>query len=123
MVQLCKQPNLRTMLRTSIFILVMVETACILTAESIEVVFLVVVAVGVGLLSISKVYASQIQVFYYESAAILNITVWFSTFSEALSEAQARARVDSLRSLEKEVTARKLVGEDESKKEATRSFP
>jgi high-affinity K+ transport system ATPase subunit B len=123
MVQLCKQPNLRTILRTSIFILVMVETACILTAESIEVVFLVVVAVGVGLLSISKVYASQIQVFYYESAAILNITVWFSTFSEALSEAQARARVDSLRSLEKEVTARKLVGEDESKKEATRSFP
>jgi high-affinity K+ transport system ATPase subunit B len=116
MVQLYKQPNLRTILRTSIFILVMVETACILTAESIEVVFLVVLAVGVALSSISKVYASQIQVFYYESAAILNITVWFSTFSEALSEAQARARVDSLRSLEKEVTARKLVGEDESKR-------
>src|SRR5215472_9279050 len=84
---------------------------------TVEVVFLVVLAIGVGLSSIPKVYASQSQVFYYASAAILIITVWFSTFSEALSEAQARARVDSLRSLEKEVTARKLVGEGESKKE------
>jgi len=84
---------------------------------TVEVVFLVVLAVGLGLSSIPKVYASQSQVFYYESAAILIITVWFSTFSEALSEAQARARVDSLRSLEKEVTARRLVGEGGSKKE------
>jgi K+-transporting ATPase ATPase B chain len=44
-------------------------------------------------------------------AIILIITVWFATFSEALSEAQAKARVDSLRSLEREVSARKLVGE------------
>jgi RecA/RadA recombinase len=84
---------------------------------TVEVVFLVVLAVGLGLSSIPKVYASQSQVFYYESAAILIITVWFATFSEALSEAQARARVDSLRSLEKEVMARKLVGEGESRKE------
>ncbi len=35
--------------------------------------------------------------------------MWFATFSEALSEAQARARVDSLRSLEKEVIAHKIV--------------
>ena len=46
---------------------------------------------------------------YFEVAAILIVTVWFATLSESLSEAQARARVDSLRSLEKEVTARKLV--------------
>jgi K+-transporting ATPase ATPase B chain len=84
---------------------------------TVEVVFLVVLAVGLGLSSIPKVFASQTQVFYYEVAAILIITVWFATFSEALSEAQARARVDSLRSLEKEVTARKIVGEGESKKE------
>lgn len=37
------------------------------------------------------------------------LTVWFATFSESLSEAQARARVDSLRSLEKEVIAHKIV--------------
>jgi K+-transporting ATPase ATPase B chain len=84
---------------------------------TVEVVFLVVLAVGLGLSSIPKVFANQTQLFYYAVAAILIITVWFSTFSEALSEAQARARVDSLRSLEKEVTARKLVGEGESKKE------
>src|SRR5215471_7963302 len=84
---------------------------------AVEVVFLVVLAVGLGLSSIPKVFASQSHAFYYASAAILIITVWFSTFSEALSEAQARARVDSLRSLEKEVTARKVVGEGESEKE------
>ena len=44
-----------------------------------------------------------------KSAIILILTVWFATFSEALSEGQARARVDSLRSLEKEVSARKIV--------------
>ncbi|NAL78500.1 HAD family hydrolase [Nitrososphaera sp. AFS] len=64
-----------------------------------------------GLTHIPKVFASQTQAFYYASAVILIITVWFSTFSEALSEAQARARVDSLRNLEREVTARKIVGD------------
>src|SRR5437867_6564612 len=48
-------------------------------------------------------------VLYVEVAAILIVTVWFATLSESLSEAQAKARVDSLRSLEKEVTARKIV--------------
>jgi len=47
--------------------------------------------------------------FYETIAAILIVTVWFSTFSEALSEAQGRARVDFLRSLEKTVMAHKVV--------------
>ena len=50
----------------------------------------------------------QSQIFYFESAVILILTVWFATFSESLSEAQARARVDSLRNLEKEVMAHKI---------------
>ena len=58
--------------------------------------------------SISSEFVGQNQIFYFESAIILIITVWFATFSESLSEAQARARVDSLRSLEKEVMAHKL---------------
>ncbi|WP_201449446.1 HAD-IC family P-type ATPase [Nitrososphaera sp. AFS] len=78
---------------------------------TVEVLFLVVLFVGMGLTHIPKVFASQTQAFYYASAVILIITVWFSTFSEALSEAQARARVDSLRNLEREVTARKIVGD------------
>jgi potassium-transporting ATPase ATP-binding subunit len=59
--------------------------------------------------SVSKEFVNQNQMFYFASALILIITVWFATFSEALSEAQARARVDSLRSLEKEVIAHKIV--------------
>jgi len=78
---------------------------------TVEVGFLLVFFTGLALPSIPKEFASQTQVFYYESALILIVTVWFSTFSEALSEAEAKARVDSLRSLEREVSARKLVGE------------
>ncbi len=59
--------------------------------------------------AISSEFVGQNQIFYFETAIILILTVWFATFSESLSEAQARARVDSLRSLEKEVMAHKLV--------------
>src|ERR671936_2335974 len=53
------------------------------------------------------------QIFYLETAVILIVTVWFATFSESLSEAQARARVNSLRGLEKEVSARKIINDRE----------
>lgn len=58
--------------------------------------------------TISSEFVGQNQIFYFESAIILILTVWFATFSESLSEAQARARVDSLRNLEKEVMAHKF---------------
>jgi K+-transporting ATPase ATPase B chain len=54
------------------------------------------------------------QIFYLETAVILIVTVWFATFSESLSEAQARARVNSLRGLEKEVSARKIINDRET---------
>lgn len=57
---------------------------------------------------ISETFVSQNQIFYVEIAVILILTIWFATFSESLSEAQARARVDSLKRLEKEVTARRI---------------
>lgn len=53
-------------------------------------------------------FVTKSQIFYAEVAFILILTVWFATFSESLSEAQARARVNSLKSLEREVTARKI---------------
>jgi K+-transporting ATPase ATPase B chain len=59
-------------------------------------------------------FVNYSPVLYLEVAAILIITVWFATFSESLSEAQAKARVDSLRSLEKEVTARRIVNGKET---------
>lgn len=75
---------------------------------TVEAGFFVVLAIAI-FPNISTEFVSQNQIFYIEVAIILILTVWFATFSEALSEGQARARVDSLRSLEKEVSARKIV--------------
>ncbi|AIC16990.1 HAD-IC family P-type ATPase [Nitrososphaera viennensis] len=80
---------------------------------AVEVGFFLVLAIAV-FPDISNEYVNKSQVFYIESAIILILTVWFATFSESLSEAQARARVDSLRSLEKEVPARKWVNGKET---------
>ena len=75
---------------------------------TVEVGFFLVLFIGF-FPSISTEFVNQNQLFYFESATILILTVWFATFSESLSEAQARARVDSLRSLEKEVIAHKII--------------
>ena len=50
---------------------------------------------------ISKTFVIESQIFYLESAIILILTVWFATFSESLSEAQAKARVDFSKKLGK----------------------
>jgi K+-transporting ATPase ATPase B chain len=77
---------------------------------TVEMASIVVLAIGF-FPSISREFVGQNPILYLESAIILILTVWFATFSESLSEAQARARVDSLRSLEKEVTAHKIVND------------
>jgi potassium-transporting ATPase ATP-binding subunit len=64
--------------------------------------------------NVSETFVNQDRIFYVETAIILILTVWFATFSESLSESQAKARVDSLRNLEKEVSAHKLVHGKES---------
>lgn len=74
---------------------------------TVEIGFFLVLLIA-GFPNISSEFVGKNQIFYFESAIILILTVWFATFSESLSEAQARARVDSLRSLEKEVMAHKL---------------
>jgi K+-transporting ATPase ATPase B chain len=74
---------------------------------TVELGFIVVLFVAM-FPDISETFVRQSQLFYTEAAIILILTVWFATFSESLSEAQARARVDSLKRLEKEVTARKI---------------
>ncbi|HZS73656.1 MAG TPA: HAD-IC family P-type ATPase, partial [Candidatus Nitrosotalea sp.] len=75
---------------------------------TVEVGFFLVLAIGL-LPGISTEFVNENRVFYIESAIILIVTVWFATFSESLSESQARAKVDSLKNLEKEVMAKKLV--------------
>jgi K+-transporting ATPase ATPase B chain len=79
----------------------------------VEVGFLVVLIMGIAPWAFSGLVNQQ-PWFYFAIAAILLVTVWFSTLSEALSEAQGRARVDFLRSLEKDVQARRIVDGRES---------
>jgi K+-transporting ATPase ATPase B chain len=79
---------------------------------TVEMGFFLVFAIGL-LPNMSLEFVNENRIFYIESAIILIITVWFATFSESLSESQARAKVDSLKNLEKEVTARKLINGNE----------
>ena len=74
---------------------------------TVEVGFFLVVFIAI-FPNVSIEFVGKNQIFYVESAIILILTVWFATFSESLSEAQARAKVDSLRNLEKEVLAHKI---------------
>jgi len=80
---------------------------------TVELSFFIVLFVAI-FPNISETFVSQHQILYIETSIILILTVWFATFSESLSESQAKARVDSLRGLEKEVTAHKLVHGKES---------
>ena len=63
---------------------------------TVEVGFIVVLVISLLPANISIEFVNQSNALYFRTAIILIITVWFATFSEALSEAQARARVDSL---------------------------
>src|SRR5438034_9103864 len=73
----------------------------------VEAGFALVLAMGFGPGAFAGL-VNQSRWFYFVIAGILLLTVWFSTFSEAVSEAQGRARVDALRTLETDVPARKL---------------
>ncbi len=75
---------------------------------TVEVGFFLILAIGL-LPNMSLEFVNENRVFYIEISIILIATVWFATFSESLSESQARAKVDSLKNLEKEVLAKKLV--------------
>ena len=79
---------------------------------TVEVGFIVVLTIALLPSNISIEFVNQGKALYFQTAIILILTVWFATFSESLSEAQARARVDSLRNLEKEVSAHKIVNDE-----------
>ena len=79
---------------------------------TVEVGFIIVLLIAFLPSNISIEFVNQSIILYFQTAIILILTVWFATFSESLSEAQARARVDSLRSLEKEVSAHKIINNE-----------
>ncbi|MDV3278720.1 MAG: HAD-IC family P-type ATPase [Nitrososphaerales archaeon] len=82
----------------------------------VEATFFVVAAMAIyprGFLPLSSLQDTN---FYIEVAAILLLTVWFSTLSDSLAEHQARNTAHSLRSLESEVVSKKVVREQWSQK-------
>ena len=82
----------------------------------VEITFLIVAAMAVDPAAFPRLASSSLQVFYVEVAAILLVTVWFSTLSDSLAETQAKNTANSLRHLEMEVLSKKLVVEGESRK-------
>src|ERR1700687_279460 len=75
----------------------------------VEITFFIVAAMAIVPQAFEPVASPSLQVFYVQVAAILLITVWFSTLSDALAEQQAKSTAGSLRKLETEVSSKKIV--------------
>ena len=82
----------------------------------VEITFFIVAAMAIFPKAFGSVASASLQTFYVEVAVILLITVWFSTLSDALAEQQAKTTAGSLRKLEKEVPAKKIVTEQWTRK-------
>ena len=82
----------------------------------VEITFFIVAAMAIVPQAFGPIASSSLRVFYVEVAAILLITVWFSTLSDALAEQQAKSTAGALRKLETEVPAKKIVKEEWTKK-------
>jgi K+-transporting ATPase ATPase B chain len=80
----------------------------------VEVTFFVVAAMAVYPEGFIPIASAGERVFYIEVAAILLVTVWFSTLSDSLAETQAKNTASSLRKLETEAMAKKILNEDVS---------
>ncbi len=75
----------------------------------VEVTFFIVLALAIYPQGFYPVANLSQRPFYITVAAILLLTVWFSTLSDALAEKQAKNTANSLRKLEAEVPAKKIV--------------
>ncbi len=82
----------------------------------VEITFFIVAAMAIVPQAFAGVASPSLQIFYVEVAAILLLTVWFSTLSDALAEQQAKSTAGSLRKLETEVSSKKIVTEKWEKK-------
>jgi K+-transporting ATPase ATPase B chain len=87
----------------------------------VEITFFIVAAMAIYPQGFVPVASPSERIFYVEVAAILLVTVWFSTLSDSLAETQAKSTANSLRRLETESITKKLVtqvkGEGESASE------
>ena len=83
----------------------------------VELTFFVVAAMALYPQWFIPVASPNERVFYVEVAAILLITVWFSTLSDSIAETQAKNTANSLRKLETESMAKKLLTNQETQQE------
>ena len=83
----------------------------------VELTFFIVAAMAVYPQWFMPVANPNERVFYVEVAAILLITVWFSTLSDSIAETQAKNTANSLRKLETESMAKKLVADQETQQQ------
>jgi len=96
LVQSVRKLDPRYLLRTNLIMLIVEVTAIITGAMAVD------PAAFAGL-------TTQPPWIYVALTIILLLTVWFATLAESISEIQGQARVDSLRRLEQDVQARKVV--------------
>src|SRR5665647_116777 len=82
----------------------------------VEITFFIVAAMAIIPQAFIPIASLSLQIFYIEVAAILLLTVWFSTLSDALAEQQAKSTAGSLRKLETEVSSKKIVTEEWTRK-------
>ncbi len=82
----------------------------------VEITFFIVAAMAIAPQAFGSVASVGLRGFYIAVAAILLITVWFSTLSDALAEQQAKSTAGALRKLETEVPAKKIVTEEWTRK-------
>jgi K+-transporting ATPase ATPase B chain len=82
----------------------------------VEITFFIVAAMAIIPQAFVPVASPKLQIFYVEVAAILLLTVWFSTLSDALAEQQAKSTAGALRKLETEVPSKKIVTEEWTRK-------
>lgn len=78
----------------------------------VEATFVVVAFMAAAPSALGPLSSPEERTFYVEVAAILLITVWFSTLSDSIAEQQAKNTADSLRRLEREVPSKKIVTEE-----------
>lgn len=81
----------------------------------VELTFFIVAAMAVYPPAFYPVATLGLRLYYVEIAAILLLTVWFATLSDALAESQAKNTANSLRSLEAEVQSKKIVIEGDAR--------
>ena len=81
----------------------------------VEITFFIVAAMAAYPQGFGAVATVGDRTFYVEIAAILLVTVWFSTLSDALAEQQAKNTASSLRKLDTEVTSKRVTTKEWSR--------